>query len=126
MVVVSPDNALMAWQPYQQLTANIWAVVLPKEPSAADVERLQIVYLWARNTVTAATAKRADDIDTAALVGGFEHILQKLTDCDQVRGQISAASRCHEEATMLITRLEREVRETINALLAGVNGEEAA
>jgi hypothetical protein len=122
-VVPGADSSLMCFQPFQDLGQNNWAVVLPREPKdKSDALALELVYHLARQRA-AASATPSGVVDVALISQLTEEIREKLGLCIQIKQHMDNAGRSQEEATSLVKKLEREIRDHIQILLDSLRGE---
>lgn len=128
-VVPAADNALMCFQAFQDLGEEKWAVVLPREAKEKNVTlALEFVYHLARQRAVAAE-KQSGSFDVAFVGQLTEEIKEKLGICNQIKQHMNNGAKSHEEATMLLSRLERKIRDHLRLLLdslRGRNGSEEA
>ncbi len=123
-VVPAADSSLMCFQPFQELGQNKWAVVLPREgKDKNDALALELVYHLARQRALA-SATQDGAVDVALISQLTEEIREKLGLCSQIKQHMENAGKSQEEATTLVKRLEREIRDHIQLLLDCLNGRE--
>jgi hypothetical protein len=125
IVVPGAENALMASQPYQRLSDTVWVIALPVDAADADLERLEIVYHWARYTALALKRSEPRGLGKDAIEEHARAVLQKVEQSDGLRRHLSNASKSIEDSRAVLERMVREIRESMFALTGLLADEES-